>query len=358
MTLRLSRSTLLLLAVAACGRNAGGAPGGGQGGPPATPVEVAAAFTDTVVDAITATGELAAEQQIDLRPDVEGRIVAFYFREGQRVGKGDSLLKIDDAELRAQADRARADRDLAQQALARTRQLLADKAAAPADLERAEATARSTAASLQLLVVQLERTVVRAPFAGVIGQRLVSLGDFVNSSSKLLTLQTVSPIRVGFNVPERYASVLHVGQTVQFRVAALPGRTFDARVDFIDPVVAQPARTITVKGVAPNPSGELQSGMFIEARLETAVRPRATIVPEEAIAPTTSSSFVWVVTEGRVSRREVETGVRTPGFVEIRRGLEPGEQVVVGGVDRMFEGATVQATVVNRRLAPAADSAQ
>jgi membrane fusion protein (multidrug efflux system) len=348
------RPTLLLLALlplAACGGKPAGSQGGGPGagGPPVTAVEVAAAFTDTVVDAITATGEIDAEQQIELRPDIEGRIVALLFREGERVAQGDSLIKIDDAELRAQVDRARADRDLAQQALARTRQLLVDKAAAPADLERAEATARSTTATLDLLTVQLSRTVVRAPFAGVIGQRLVSLGDYVTTGSKLLTLQTVSPMRVMFNVPERYAAVLRVGQTVQFQVAALPGRTFEARVDFVDPVVTLPARTITVKGVTPNNSGELQAGMFIEARLETAIRPSATIVPEEAIVPSASASYVWVVTGDKVTRREVETGVRTPGFVEIRKGVEPGEQVVIGGVDRLFEGAPIKATVVNRQ---------
>jgi RND family efflux transporter MFP subunit len=190
---------------------------------------------------------------------------------------------------------------------------------------------------------------VRAPFSGVVGQRMVSLGDYVNTSSELLTLQTVSPQRAVFTVPERYASVLKRGQQVTFQVAAITGRTFDATVDFVDPIVALPGRTITVKALAPNPGGVLQAGMFIEARLATAVRTGATVIPEEAVSPTASGAFVWVVQGDKATRREVELGVRTPGFVEVRKGVEPGDRVVVGGLERLSEGASVRATEVERR---------
>jgi membrane fusion protein (multidrug efflux system) len=204
-------------------------------------------------------------------------------------------------------------------------------------------------ASLELLELRLARTTVRAPFAGVVGQRRVSLGDYVNTQRELLMLQTVSPVRATFQVPERYAAELAVGQSVEFRVAALPGRTFNARVDFVDPVVTLPARTIAVKAVADNRDGALQPGMFTEVRLATDVRPNAIVIPEEAIAPTASGAFVWVVADGKATRRAVELGVRTPGFVEVREGLADTEHVVVGGIDRLFEGAPVTPTVVERR---------
>ena len=181
---------------------------------------------------------------------------------------------MDDAELKAQVARAEADRDLAQQSLARTKDLLAQKASSQSELERADATARSNEAQLDLLKVRLARTTVRAPFAGVVGQRLVSLGDYVTTDTRLVSLQTVSPQRAAFQVPERYADQLKMGQQVTFRVAALPGREFTGRVDFVDPVVQLPGRTITVKAVTPNPKRALQPGMFIEARLATAVRPK------------------------------------------------------------------------------------
>jgi membrane fusion protein (multidrug efflux system) len=358
----LALRTGLLLALAACNK-AAGKPDAGQGasaggGPPAMPVEVAVARTDTVVDAILATGQVEAMQAIDLRPDVEGRIAQILVREGAFVARGTPLFKVDDAELRAQVARAEADRDLARQSLARTKDLLAQKASSQSELERADASARVAEAQLDLLKVRLERTLIRAPFAGVVGQRFVSLGDYVTTDSRLVSLQTVSPQRASFQVPERYADQLKIGQQVTFRVAALRDRQFTGRVDFVDPVVQLPGRTITVKAVAPNPRRELQSGMFIEARLATAVRPKAVVIPEDAVIALQGSTFVWVVNQGKATRRQVDLGVRTPGYVEARTGVEPAEQVVVGGQERLGEGVPVMPKVVDRSpLRGGADSA-
>jgi len=217
------------------------------------PVEAAAARTDTVVDAIVATGQIEALQSIELRPDIEGRLVGILVREGSLVKKGTPLFKIDDAELKAQVAQVEAERDLARQSLARTRELLSQKASSQAELERAEATMRSNEAQLELLKVRLARTVVRAPFAGVMGQRFVSLGDYVTTASRLAALQTVSPQRATFQVPERYAEQVERGQEVTFQVAALPGREFTGNVDFVDPIVQLPGRTILVKARVPNP---------------------------------------------------------------------------------------------------------
>jgi membrane fusion protein (multidrug efflux system) len=150
-------------------------------------------------------------------------------------------------------------------------------------------------------------------------------------------------------VPERYAEQLKVGQQVGFRVASLPGREFTGKVDFVDPVVQLPGRTILVKAQVPNPRRELQSGMFIEARLATAVRPSAVVIPEDAVLPLQGTNFVWVVNNGKATRRQVELGVRTPGFVEVKSGVEKAEQVVVGGQERLAEGAPVQAKLVDRQ---------
>jgi membrane fusion protein, multidrug efflux system len=355
---------LLGAAAVACngaeGKSKGAAAGaGGGGGMPPMPVEVVAARSDTVVDAILATGQVEAMQSVELRPDIEGRIAEILVREGAAVARGAPLFKVDDAELRAEVARAEADRDLARQSLARTRELLGQKASSQSELEHAEATSRSTEAQLALLKVRLDRTVVRAPFAGVAGERHVSVGDYVTTSSPLVMVQTVSPQRAAFQVPERYADQLKVGQQVTFRVAALTGREFTGRVDFVDPLVQLPGRTITVKALVPNPRRELQAGMFIEVRLATAVRPQAVIIAEDAVLPIQGSSFVWVVQNGKATRRQVELGVRTPGLVEVRSGVESGEQVVVGGQERLAEGAPVQPKVIDRTrpASPEADAA-
>jgi membrane fusion protein (multidrug efflux system) len=320
------------------------------------PVEVVAATADTVVDAILATGQVEAVHSVELRPEIEGRIAAILVREGTTVARGQPMFQVDDAELKAEVARAEAERDLARQSLARTRELLAQKASSQSELERAEATGRSTEAGYQLLKVRLERTTVRAPFAGVAGRRLVSLGDYVTTSDGLMTLQTVSPQRAVFQVPERYAERLKSGQEVTFRVAALPGREFTGRVDFVDPVVQLPGRTITVKAQVPNPRRELQAGMFIEARLATDVRPNAVVIAEDAVLPIQGTNYVWVVSAGKATRRQVDLGVRTPGFVEARTGVEAGEQVVVGGQERLAEGAPVVATLVDRTPAGGRES--
>ena len=354
-----------LLALAACGKKAedgpgAGAGGGGGGGAPGIPVEVAVARQDTVVDAILATGEVEAIQSAELKPEVDGRIVEILMREGSEVREGAPLFRIDDAELKAEVARAAAERDLAEQALARTRALLDQKAASTSDLERAEATARSARASLELLQVRLARTTVRAPFAGVLGQRMVSLGDYVTSSTALVRIQTVDPQRVSFTVPERYARDVKPGQQVAFRVAALPGEEFQGKVDFVSPSVQLPARTLLIKALVPNGRRHLQAGMFTETRLSTAVRPRAIVVPEEAVFSVQGTQVVWAVVDGKANRRPVTIGVRSPGEAEITSGLNAGEQVVVGGqsmLAMMQDGAPVTPMPVDQERAARGDSA-
>ncbi|MCZ6755608.1 MAG: efflux RND transporter periplasmic adaptor subunit [Gemmatimonadetes bacterium] len=347
------RSSLVWLlsvaAVAGCAKAESEDGGGGGAGGFSMPVEVVTARVDTVVDAITTTGQIEAVQSILLRPDVGGRIVEILFREGSTVAKGEPLFKVDDAELVAQVARAEADRDLAKQALERTRKLVDDNASSQADLELAEANYRSNDAQLQLLQIRLERTLVRAPFRGVVGTRSVSLGDYVTTATEMVSLQTYNPQRAAFKVPERFAERLAAGQEVLFRVASLPGREFRGVVEFVDPVVALPARVITVKARVSNRDRVLRPGMFIEVRLATDVRPSAVIVPEEAIVPLEGLVIVWVVNdEGTVERREVTLGVRTPGFVEVRSGVDGNEQVVVGGQVRLAPGMPVTPIPVDR----------
>jgi membrane fusion protein, multidrug efflux system len=331
---------------------AGGAAGGAAAMPP-MPVDVDTARRQSIVDAVRATGRIEAVQAVELRPDEQGRVTALLFQEGQFVASGTPLVRIDDAMLRASAERAKADRDLARQQLERVRRLREQNASSPADLERAEAAGRSAEAGLAMLELQIARTTVRAPFAGVIGQRFVSMGDYVTTATRLLTLQTIDPQRAVIEVPERHAVRLRPGQTVEFTVAATPGRIYRATVDFIDPVVQDTNRTILVKARAPNGDRVLRPGMFIEARLAVATRAGAIVVPEDAVQPLRTANVVWAVADGKAQRRVVQLGVRSQGVVEILSGVQAGEQVVVGGLERMGEGVPV----APRPRTPAADSA-
>jgi membrane fusion protein (multidrug efflux system) len=308
---------------------------------PPMPVDVDTARMQEVTEEVRVTGRIEAVQSIELRPDEPGRIVELLFREGQRVTQGTPLVRIDDALLRAQAERADAERELATQQLDRAKRLRAENASAPADLERAQAAARSAEATLAVLKLQIERSVVRAPFSGVVGQRLVSLGDYVTSATPLLTLQTVDPQWAVIDVPERYAAQLKRGQNIEFGIAAQPGRVFSASVDFVDPVVQSTSRAILVKARTPNPDGALLPGMFMEARLATATRASAVVVPEDAVMPLRTTNVLWAVVDGKAVRREARLGARSQGYVEVLTGIEAGELVVVGGLERMMEGMSV-----------------
>src|SRR5260221_1868345 len=323
----------------AAGGKAGGPPGGG-GAPamPPMPVDIDTARVKPIVDAVRATGYIEGVQAVELRPDEQGRVTALLFHEGQLVARGAPLVRIDDEMLRAEAERADADRDLAKQQLDRVRRLREQNAATTADLERVEAAARSANANLAVLQLQIEKSTVRAPFSGVVGQRFISVGDYVTTGTRLLTLQTVDPQRAVIEVPERHAVSLKLGQTVDITVAADPIKQFAARVDFIDPVVEATNRTITVKGLAANPARVLRPGMFIEARLATATRANAVVIPEDAVQPLRTANVVWVVDKGRASRRVVQLGARSQGIVEVVSGVSAGELVVVGGLERMGEG--------------------
>ncbi len=285
----------------------GGAPGGGPGGAPrGMPVDVVAARLDTVVDAIGATGQIEAVQAIDLRPEISGRLIRILAREGTEVRAGTALFKIDDAELLSQVARLEADRDLAEQALARTRELIERDASSKADLELAEASFRSAEAQLQL---QQTRTTVRS----------------------------------------RRVCCFRSAQQITFGIASVPDRVFEGTVDFVDPRVQLPGRTITVKAQVSNVDRALKPGMFLEARLATEVRPQAVVVPEDAILPLQGADYVWTVNaEGMAERVEVTLGVRTPGWVEVLSGVEVGTLVVVGGIERMSPGAPLTPNVLER----------
>jgi membrane fusion protein (multidrug efflux system) len=340
----------LSLGTDSCAKAEAGAQAAQQGGGmPPMPVDVDTARVQAVVDAVRATGRIEAVHAVELRPDEQGRITALLFREGQAVSQGTPLVQIDDAMLRAQAVRAEADRDLARQQLARVQRMREQNASSSADLERAQAAARSADATLAVLQLQIERSTVRAPFAGVIGQRFVSPGDYVTNGTRLLTLQTMDPHRAVIEVPERHAVRLRRGQTLEFTVAAQPGRVFRAEVEFIDPVVQTANRTILVKARAPNPDRLLLPGMFIEARLATAKRAGAVVIAEDAVQPLRTANVVWAVLNGKATRRVVQLGARSQGKVEIVSGVSAGELVVVGGLERMAEGMAV---APNSRVRP------
>ena len=330
------------------GGGAGGGNGGGQGGGPVS-VEVAKVKAMPLQDDAQAVGTLRSRQSVSLRPEVAGRIVQIGFAEGQRVRKGQLLVQLDDVLQKAELSQAQAQLSIARANLKRNEELVAQAFVAQRVLDESRAALQVAEAQVALAQARLSRMRVVAPFDGTVGLRNINLGEYVKDGADLVNLEDTSQLTVDFRLPERYQSRLAVGQAVKVELDALPGKTFNARVQAVDPLLDANGRSIAVRAVLPPaPGGELRPGMFARATTVFATQDAALVVPEEAIVPQAGKQFVMTLTrEGEgdgaklVSRRvEVQLGVRRGAQVQVTQGLAEGDTVVVAGQQRLQKDGT------------------
>lgn len=309
------------------------APGGGGAGPVA--VEVAAVKAEAAVEAAQAVGSLRALQTTVLRPEVAGRIVRLNVADGQRVAKGQVLVQLEDAVQQAQLAQAQAQAAAADSQVRRQQELLAQGFVSASAVEQATTAAQVAQAQVQLARAQLLRYQVRAPFGGVAGIRLVSLGDYVKEGADLLSLEDASHLWADFRVPEQLAGRLRVGQAVQLSVDALPDTRLTGRVEAVDAQADANGRALLVRARLLQTVPNLRSGLFVRVALELGRREGALWVPEEALVPQGGKLFVFKVKGGEARRVPVKVGARKPGWVELLEGVQAGEQVVTAGQQRL-----------------------
>ncbi len=322
----------------------------------ARPVIVEPVRIATLEERIEASGQLLAKDQATIAAELLGRITDLPVEEGMRVEKGQLLVAIDpekrELELRdARARLAEARASLAERArdLERVRSLHAQAIASEQALDKARteldlARSRVEAAEAQVGVAEraLEDAQVRAPFAGQVAERSVSRGEFVQVGQPLLRIVALDPIEVEFSVAERDVARVRLGLRVAVQVAPYPGETFTGEVTIISPTIDQRTRTLRVKALIPNPDGRLRPGLFAKADLGVARREGALVVPEEAVLVRAEGEIVYVATrDDRARRVAVETGVRRDRQVEITRGLEAGQEVIVRGHSSLADGALI-----------------
>jgi len=291
---------------------------------------------------IEALGTTRANESIDIRPLVSQQIVAIRFEEGERVEAGRVLVELQSAEARAEVASAKATLAESTSQLRRAQQLYETKAVSTSELDQRLTRRDADRAALDAAEARLADTQVRAPFAGVLGLRNVSLGSYVTPAQVITTLDDTDPIKLDFAVPETALAQLMPGLAIKAKSAAWPGVEFAGRVDAIDTRVDPISRTVTVRAQIPNPEARLRPGMFLTvALLRDDIR--ALVVPETAIVPEQSRLFVLVVgADDTVELREVSTGRRTPGLVEVTAGLAAGEVVVVEGTQKAIPGSSVR----------------
>jgi membrane fusion protein (multidrug efflux system) len=320
-----------------------GGPGGGPGGPGgfAIPVEVARVRTDTVIRDIPAVGTLRSIESVIIRPEVAGRIDQIRFKEGAPVASRDVLVTLDDDIVRSQLTEARASLNLSKANHERAAQLFRQKVGSAQARDQALANMRVDEARVAVAEAQLDKTVIRAPFKGIVGLKKVSPGDYVNAGQDIVNLEQIDVLKVDFSVPELQLPALALGQTVNITVDALPGRSFAGKVYAIDPLIEAKGRSIAIRAHIDNADHVLRPGLFTRISVVTARIDGALVVPEEAIVPVGQESFVYRVVDGKAAMTKVEIGVRRPGEVQVIQGLAAGETVVVAGQIKLRDGVPV-----------------
>lgn len=317
------------------------APPQARGGP--ADVTTYVAETVPMRDRIQATGSLRADEAVDLAAETSGRVTGVYFTEGSRVNRGQLLVKINDAELRAQRERLRTRLELAATREDRQRKLLEIGGVSQDEYEGVLGELNVLRAELNLIDAQLAKTEVRAPFSGVIGLRYVSEGAFVSPQTEIASLQRLSPMKLEFSVPERYAGRVQLGDDVLFTVANSP-RPFRAEVYAVEPRVSLDTRTLQIRARVPNPDGVLLPGAFADVELIMDEIPDAVPVPAIAVISEMGGKRVWTIENGRATPHTVETGIRTDESVQIVSGIAPGDSVITSGLQAIRSGQPVRVT--------------
>lgn len=305
------------------------------------PVEAAEVMQGPLTEQVTAVGSLRSDESVVITSEIAGRISGIHFKEGRRVDSGAPLITLDDSVYQAELHEAEAKQRLAEQSNQRVTELFSRKFASASSKDEAESNLAVTNAATELAKARIEKTRIAAPFAGIVGLRQVSLGEYITPGQPLVGLDAIEEIKVDFKMPEKYLSTVHNGQAIEIKVDAFPGETFEGEVYAIDPRVDIEGRSIFIRARVPNKDQKLRPGQFARVILIHEVKPDALTVPEAAIVPKGADQYVFKVVDGKVQLAKVSIGTRRAGRVELVEGVSAGELVVTAGQLKIRDGAAV-----------------
>jgi multidrug efflux system membrane fusion protein len=317
--------------------------------PPAT-VTVAEAKSEVIPNLLIAVGDLAAVHQVNVTSDVSGRITDIMFTAGSLVKAGSPLVQLFDGPDQGDLASFKAQATVAQLSLDRAKQLAARQFGPQATVDQAQASYDQANAGIAKTQAIISQKLVRAPFDGELGVRHVEIGQFLTAGTQIVTLTDLSALYANFTVTEKDSAMLKVGQTVRVAVDAYPGRTFEGKINAIEPQIATDTRNIRVQATLDNPDHILKPGMFATTTVVLPDKPAVVTVPETAVDYTLYGDSVFLITEkkeddGKTSltavRTFVRTGNRTDGRAEIVSGLKPGDRVVAVGQLKLQSGVAV-----------------
>jgi membrane fusion protein (multidrug efflux system) len=302
---------------------------GGMAATPVVTVEVAPFEFANIVEAI---GTARANESVDVMTRVTDTISRIAFDDAGSVEAGDILVELTDAEEAAALIEARAGLDAANKHYARIQDLVVNRTTSQARLDEALSERDRGRARVKALEAKMADLIIRAPFAGVLGLRQVSVGSLVRPGDLITTLDDISVIKLDFSVSERYLANVATGQSIKARNVAWPGIEFEGEVRSVDSRIDPVTRAVMVRAIVPNTDGRLRPGMLLSIEL-IMDRREALGIPEAALVPVKDSVTVWVVDEdNKAQKRPVVIGLRVKGMVEVLEGLSQGEPVIIEGV--------------------------
>jgi membrane fusion protein (multidrug efflux system) len=309
---------------------------------PATPVFVTEAKLATIEDRIEALGTLRANESVELTASVTETVTAINFDDGDRVTAGQVLVEMTDDEEHAQLKEARVTVDEARRQYQRIKSLRKQQSASESELDQQRREWEASRARLTAIESRLADRLIRAPFAGVVGLRNISIGALVEPGDLITTLDDDSLMKLDFSVPAVYLAALTPGMPVSAGTRAWQDRDFQGRVKSVDSRVDPVTRTVIVRALLPNPDHVLRPGMLMQVELQSRER-EAIVIPEESLVAQGQKQFVFVVdrADSTAQRREVRIGTRRPGEVEIVEGLAVGELIITDGTLKVRPGSKV-----------------
>jgi membrane fusion protein (multidrug efflux system) len=329
-----------------------------------TPADVATVEVRSLTNSIQFSGSLSPVTQTTVKSKVAGDITRVLVREGQPVAEGELLAQVDTADLRARLDtqaaalaEARARLDIAQKNRENNQQLLHQKFISQNAFDTTQSTYEASAASMQSAQAQLriaqkamDDAQIRAPFSGIVAKKMVNAGEKVGIDSPLFALVDLGRMEIEAPAPASEIPSVRVGQPVSFRVDGFGERTFEGRVERINPVTEQGSRSITLYISVTNRDGALRGGMFAKGSIVLDKTAPAAVVPASAIRDESGQAYVYTIEDGKIGKRAVKVGLTEPqeGMVEVKSGLESGLSVVSARVTGLKPGApaTMKAPVV------------
>ena len=320
----------------------------GKGGPQTLMATGFVAEFSKLDNELSANGSILAQDEVQLQPEVSGRVTYLNIKEGAIVSKGTLLMKINDADLQAQVLKLKTQIKIAQSNQTRLDELLKIKGVSQAEYDAAENVLNNINADIQLLNVQIAKTELRAPFTGKLGLRNISLGAYVAPTTVVVSLQNVSQLKMDISVPEKYAGIIQIGDLMQCNVAGIDA-PFVAKVIALEPHIDELTRNLIVRAVIQNSNSKLVPGAYVKVQLKLKETPNAIMIPSSAVIPDDKATRIVIADSSKAKFVAIEIGTRTSSEVQVLSGIKPGDTVLTTGLLQVKPGMSVKITKTTTR---------